>query len=52
MILLVYFIFLFFFLFLDKDSFDNLNKWIEFINNNEKTNIVLIGNKCDLNDKR
>ena len=50
MILLVNIIFYSFFL--DQDSFDNLNQWIEFINNNEKTNIVLIGNKCDLKDKR
>ena len=50
MILLVFFFFLFFFL--EQDTFDNLKEWIEFINNNEKTNIVLIGNKCDLKNER
>ena len=49
MILLVFF---FLFFFLEQDTFDNLKEWIEFINNNEKTNIVLIGNKCDLKNER
>ena len=36
----------------NKKTFDNLNSWIEFINNYENTNIVICGNKIDLKDKR
>ena len=36
----------------NKKSFDNLNSWIEFINNYENTNIVICGNKIDLKNKR
>ena len=35
-----------------KDSFLHLNDWIDFINNVEKGNIVIVGNKIDLADKR
>ena len=36
----------------NKTSFNNLNSWIEFINNYESTNIIICGNKIDLKDKR
>ena len=36
----------------NKSSFNNLNSWIEFINNYESTNIIICGNKIDLKDKR
>ena len=36
----------------NKNSFANLPDWIKFINNIENTNIVIVGNKIDLEDKR
>ena len=33
-----------------KESFQHLNEWIDFINNIEKGNIVIVGNKIDLKD--
>ena len=36
----------------NKTSFNNLNSWIEFINNYESTTIIICGNKIDLKDKR
>ena len=38
----------------DKDSFKNLNNWLIEIERNASKNVlrVLIGNKCDLEDKR
>jgi Ras-related protein Rab-6A len=39
---------------LDRSSFENLNKWIEFVRE-ERGNealIVIVGNKFDLEDKR
>ena len=36
----------------NKKSFDNLNSWIEFVNNYENAKIVICGNKIDLKDKR
>jgi len=35
-----------------KESFQHLNDWINFINSIDNGNIVLIGNKIDLADKR
>ena len=35
-----------------KESFQHLNEWIDFINNIEKGNIVIVGNKIDLKDNR
>ena len=35
-----------------KDSFQNLNHWIEFITNIDKGNIIIIGNKIDLKEER
>ena len=34
------------------DTFESLDSWINFINDNEKTSIVLLGNKNDLCDIR
>lgn len=36
----------------NKETFDHLVPWIEFINNIEKCNIVIVGNKIDLTEKR
>ena len=36
----------------NKSSFDNLPNWIKFINDIENTNIVIVGNKTDLENKR
>ena len=38
----------------DQNSFNNIKNWMETINENagSKMPIVLIGNKCDLNDER
>ena len=38
----------------NKASFDSVNKWIDSINDvaKEKISIVLVGNKCDLEDER
>ena len=36
----------------NKKSFNNLQSWIDFVNNIENSNIVIIGNKIDLEDKR
>ena len=38
----------------DRDSFDNLNFWLIEIEKNANKNVykLLIGNKCDLEDKR
>lgn len=36
----------------NKETFDHLNNWIEFINNIENSNIVIVGNKIDLNESR
>ena len=38
----------------DRDSFDNLNSWLIEIEKNTNKNVykLLIGNKCDLEDKR
>ena len=36
----------------NKNSFNHLPDWIKFINNIENTNIVIIGNKIDLENKR
>ena len=36
----------------NKNSFDSLTNWLKFINNIENTNIVIVGNKIDLESKR
>ena len=38
----------------DRDSFENLNSWLNEIEKNANKNVykLLIGNKCDLEDKR
>jgi small GTP-binding protein len=36
----------------NKNSFDSLPNWLKFINNIENTNIVIVGNKIDLESKR
>ncbi len=36
----------------NKKSFENLSNWINFVNNIENSNIVIVGNKNDLEDKR
>ena len=38
----------------DKESFEKLDFWMELIKNNSQKNIklVLVGNNCDLSDKR
>ena len=35
-----------------KKSFDNLQTWIDFVNNIENSNIVILGNKVDLDSQR
>ena len=35
----------------NKKTFDNLQSWIDFVNNVETSNIVILGNKKDLKDK-
>ena len=36
----------------NRKSFTNLQNWIDFVNNYENANIVIIGNKIDLENKR
>ncbi len=36
----------------NRKSFENLQSWIDFVNNIENSNIVIIGNKIDLESKR
>ena len=36
----------------NKKSFDSLQTWIDFVNNIENSNIVILGNKIDLENKR
>ena len=36
----------------NKESFEHLNEWINFITNIENGNIVIVGNKIDLKDSR
>ena len=36
----------------NRKSFENLPKWIEFVNNIENSNIVIVGNKSDIKDER
>jgi Ras-related protein Rab-6A len=36
----------------NRKSFENLNQWINFVNNIENSNIVIVGNKNDLKDSR
>ncbi len=36
----------------NRKSFESLQLWIDFVNNIENSNIVIIGNKIDLEDKR
>ena len=36
----------------NRKSFDNLQSWIDFVNNIENSNIVILGNKIDLDNKR
>ena len=36
----------------NKKSFDNLQSWIDFVNNIENSNIVILGNKVDLDSQR
>ena len=36
----------------NKKSFNNLKSWIDFVNNIENSNIVIVGNKIDLENKR
>ena len=36
----------------NKESFQHLNEWIDFILNVENGNIVIVGNKIDLKDSR
>ena len=36
----------------DRKTFDNLQTWIDFINNIENSNIVIIGNKIDINNRK
>ena len=36
----------------NKKSFNNLQSWIDFVNNIENSNMVIIGNKIDLENKR
>ncbi len=36
----------------NRKTFDNLQNWIDFINNIENSNIVIIGNKIDLENDR
>lgn len=34
------------------NSFSHLDEWVDFVNNIETTNIVIVGNKCDLENER
>ena len=36
----------------NRKSFENLSQWINFVNNIENSNIVILGNKIDLKDTR
>jgi len=36
----------------NRKSFDNLQSWVDFINNIENSNIVILGNKIDLENNR
>ena len=36
----------------NKKSFNNVNSWVNFVNNIENSNIVIVGNKIDLESKR
>ena len=36
----------------NRKSFDNLQSWIDFVNNIENANIVILGNKTDLDSQR
>ena len=36
----------------NRKTFDNLQSWVDFVNNIENSNIVIIGNKIDLDSKR
>ena len=36
----------------NRKSFDSLQTWIDFVNNIENSNIVILGNKIDLENKR
>ena len=36
----------------NKKSFENLQSWIDFVNNIENSNIVILGNKTDLDSQR
>ncbi len=36
----------------NKKSFDSVQSWVNFINNIENSNIVIVGNKIDLENKR
>ena len=36
----------------NRKSFESLQSWVDFVNNNENSNIVIIGNKIDLENKR
>ena len=36
----------------NRKSFDNLQSWIDFVNNIENANIVILGNKIDLESQR
>ena len=36
----------------NRKSFENLSNWIDFVNNIENSNIVIVGNKSDLKDTR
>ena len=36
----------------NRDTFAHLPEWIKFINNIENTNIIIVGNKIDLEDNR
>lgn len=36
----------------NKNSFNNVNSWVNFVNNIENSNIVIVGNKIDLENKR
>ena len=39
---------------IDKDSFEHIDIWLKEIDNHAKENVLklLVGNKCDLNEKR
>ena len=36
----------------NRKSFENLQSWVDFVNNIENSNIVIVGNKIDLESKR